>query len=229
MAVIGEVVLRPRVCRSQGCQTVFWICSHCDRGRCYCRAACRTEARRRQRRAANGRHQRSLEGRLDHRDRQRAYRRRRVTDQGSLSVISTAPFGCGETITPPVVVPLPCELSGGLENGPTLWLRCAICVRPGRFVDPFPQIPRRSCTCMISPETRVQIRRYFYAEHWKIGTIATALDVHPDTVRRAIEVERFQHAEPLRPSIVVPYLPLLRQLLEQRPRVPPTPLPQLIP
>jgi len=45
---------------------------------------------------------------------------------------------------------------------------------------------------MISPETRVQIRRYFYAEHWKIGTIVTALDVHPDTVRRAIEVERFQ-------------------------------------
>ena len=60
---------------------------------------------------------------------------------------------------------------------------------------------------MISPETRVQIRRYFYAEHWKIGTIATSLDVHPDTVRRAIEVERFQHAEPLRPSIVDPYLP----------------------
>ena len=44
---------------------------------------------------------------------------------------------------------------------------------------------------MISPETRVQIRRYFYAEHWKIGTIAQALDVHPDTVRPAIEVERF--------------------------------------
>jgi hypothetical protein len=28
---------------------------------------------------------------------------------------------------------------------------------------------------MISPETRVQIRRYFYAEHWKIGTIAREL------------------------------------------------------
>src|SRR5579863_1686764 len=42
---------------------------------------------------------------------------------------------------------------------------------------------------MINPETRVQIRRYFYAEHWKIGTIAQALNVHPDTVRRAIEVE----------------------------------------
>ena len=72
---------------------------------------------------------------------------------------------------------------------------------------------------MISPETRVQIRRYFYAEHWKIGTIATALDVHPDTVRRAIEVERFQHAEPLRPSILDPYLPFVREVLEQHPRL----------
>src|SRR6266496_836987 len=74
---------------------------------------------------------------------------------------------------------------------------------------------------MISPETRVQIRRYFYAEHWKIGTIAQNLNVHPDTVRRAIEVERFQHAEPLRPSIVDPYLPLVREVLEQHPRLRP--------
>jgi hypothetical protein len=72
---------------------------------------------------------------------------------------------------------------------------------------------------MIPPETRVQIRRYFYAEHWKIGTIAQALNVHPDTVRRAIEAERFQHAAPLRPSIVDPYLPFLRETLEQHPRL----------
>ena len=39
---------------------------------------------------------------------------------------------------------------------------------------------------MIDPEVRVQIRRYFYAEHWKVGTIAEALGVHPDTVKRAI-------------------------------------------
>ena len=81
---------------------------------------------------------------------------------------------------------------------------------------------------MISPETRVQIRRYFYAEHWKIGTIATALDVHPDTVRRAIEVERFQHAEPLRPSIVDPYLPFVREVLEQHPRLRATRIHQMI-
>src|SRR6266545_4244904 len=81
---------------------------------------------------------------------------------------------------------------------------------------------------MITPEIRVQIRRYFYAEHWKIGTIAQALDVHPDTVRRAIEVERFQHAEPLRPSMVDPYLPFVRQVLEQHPRLRATRLYQMI-
>ena len=39
---------------------------------------------------------------------------------------------------------------------------------------------------MINPETRAQIRRYFYAEHWKVGTIAAELSVHPDAVRNAI-------------------------------------------
>src|SRR5436305_4447608 len=81
---------------------------------------------------------------------------------------------------------------------------------------------------MISPETRVPIRRYFYAEHWKIGTIAQTLNVHPDTVRRAIEVERFQHAEPLRPSIVDPYLPFVRETLAQHPRLRATRLYQMI-
>jgi len=28
---------------------------------------------------------------------------------------------------------------------------------------------------MISPEIRAQIRRYFYAEHWKVGTIGSEL------------------------------------------------------
>lgn len=58
---------------------------------------------------------------------------------------------------------------------------------------------------MISPEIHAQIRRHFYAEHWKIGTIARELGVPPDTVRHAIESERFRHAQPLRPSIVDPY------------------------
>ena len=57
---------------------------------------------------------------------------------------------------------------------------------------------------MISPETRAQIRRYFYAEHWKVGTIAAQLGVHPDAVRNAIETQRLGGAQPLRPSIVDP-------------------------
>ena len=39
---------------------------------------------------------------------------------------------------------------------------------------------------MTSPEVRAQIRRYFYAEHWKIGTIARELGVHPDAVRKFV-------------------------------------------
>src|SRR5664279_5702984 len=70
---------------------------------------------------------------------------------------------------------------------------------------------------MISKETIAQIRRYFYAEHWKIGTIARELGVHPDAVRNAIEAERFHSTQALRASIVDPYIPFLLQTLEQHP------------
>jgi hypothetical protein len=43
----------------------------------------------------------------------------------------------------PAASPLPSQLPGGLEKRPDLWLRCSICGRPGRFVDPFPHIPGR--------------------------------------------------------------------------------------
>src|SRR5260370_39094059 len=72
---------------------------------------------------------------------------------------------------------------------------------------------------MISPETSAQIRRNFYPEHWKIGTIAIELGVHPDTVRHAIEAERFRSTQPLRPSVVDPYAEIIRQTLAQYPRL----------
>ena len=72
---------------------------------------------------------------------------------------------------------------------------------------------------MIDPDVRVKIRHYFFAEHWRIGTIAAELQVHPDTVRRAIEVEKFQNAAPLRASLLDPYLPFLRETLEAHPRL----------
>ena len=81
---------------------------------------------------------------------------------------------------------------------------------------------------MIDPEVRVKIRRYFYAEHWKVGTIAQALGVHPNTVKRAIEVERFHRAEQLRATMLDPYLPLVRQTLEAHPRLRATRLHQML-
>jgi transposase len=72
---------------------------------------------------------------------------------------------------------------------------------------------------MISPEARAEIRRYFYAEHWKIGTIARELNVHPDTVRNAIATERLSGGQPVRPSVVDPYLGFIREVLEQHPRL----------
>jgi transposase len=81
---------------------------------------------------------------------------------------------------------------------------------------------------MISPETRAQIRRYFYAEHWAIGTIARELSVHPDTVRNAIEAERFKNARPMRASLVDPYSGFIRQTLDQHPRLRATRIYQMI-
>ena len=80
---------------------------------------------------------------------------------------------------------------------------------------------------MISPEIRAQIRRYFYAEHWKIGTIARELGVHPDAVRNAIEAQRF-NAQPLRTSLADPYLAFIRQTLDQHPRLRATRIYQMV-
>lgn len=70
----SELVLRLRACVL--CHALFFICRSCDRGQRYCSVWCRFWAWREQRRQANRRHQRSRDGRADHRDRQRAYRKR---------------------------------------------------------------------------------------------------------------------------------------------------------
>ena len=71
---------------------------------------------------------------------------------------------------------------------------------------------------MISAEERAEIRRLHFAEHWKVGTIATALGLHPDTVRRAIDGER-PRAICVRASVLDPFTDFIRQTLEQHPRL----------
>ncbi len=72
---------------------------------------------------------------------------------------------------------------------------------------------------MIPAAQVVEIRRLFFAEHWRVGTIATQLGRHPDTIRRALEAERFARPAVIRPSVVDPYRPFLHATLQQYPRL----------
>jgi len=81
---------------------------------------------------------------------------------------------------------------------------------------------------MIAAELKAQIRHWFHAEHWKVGTIATQLGLHPDTVRRALETERFRRGPSDRTRLTDPYLDFLRQTLQQYPRLRATRLFQML-
>lgn len=73
---------------------------------------------------------------------------------------------------------------------------------------------------MIPTELHTRIRRLFYAEHWKVGTIASELGIHPDTVWRAIERERgTEQARSVRASVLDPYKAFLAEVLERHPRL----------
>lgn len=142
MAAPGQLVLHQRFCANGDCRVLFHVCSHCDRGQRYCCKHCRTVGRLRQRRRANCRYQQSVEGRLDHSDRQRRYRARckqkSVTDQGSISIPSPVIIALEEKqapVTPARSNQAPAESASAAG-------RCIVCGRSSRFVDPFPHIPR---------------------------------------------------------------------------------------
>jgi transposase len=73
---------------------------------------------------------------------------------------------------------------------------------------------------MIDAELFARIRRLFFAEHWKVGTIATELGVHHDTVERAIESDRFVRTQrQLRPSLLDTFKPLIGEILDKHPKL----------
>src|ERR1043165_4593976 len=72
---------------------------------------------------------------------------------------------------------------------------------------------------MISLETRARIRRLYFAEHWKVGTIAAELGLHHDAVRRALRVEVVGDGRVMRTSIVGPYKDFIAQTLAEHPRL----------
>jgi transposase len=82
---------------------------------------------------------------------------------------------------------------------------------------------------MISEELRSRIRRLFFAEHWKFGTIAAELGVHRDTVELAIEPKRFVNvAHRPSASMLDPYKDFVRATLDQYPRLRATRLLEMI-
>ena len=81
---------------------------------------------------------------------------------------------------------------------------------------------------MIPAEQVAEIRRLFYAEHWKVGTIATQLGLHPSTVRSALETDRFNRAKPLGRTKLDPYIDFIQQTLKRYPRLRATRIYQMI-
>jgi transposase len=73
---------------------------------------------------------------------------------------------------------------------------------------------------MIPPEQHAEIRRLYYGEHWKVGTIAAALGVHHETVRAALvhDTQGVRRGT-CRATQLDPYLPLMRDTLAQYPRL----------
>ncbi len=73
----------------------------------------------------------------------------------------------------------------------------------------------------IDKQTRAEILRLFFAEKWKIGTIARQLGVHHNTVDRIVA----EAGVPLqlrgrKPSKLDPFLPFIRKTLAAWPRLP---------
>jgi transposase len=74
---------------------------------------------------------------------------------------------------------------------------------------------------MIAPEVAVRIRRLYYAEHWRVGTIAAELGVHHTTVVRELGRTHLRGAvvRPVRASALDPYKAVLADILAQHPRL----------
>src|SRR5207245_1948560 len=111
-----------------------------------------------------------------------------------------------------------------IDRRPRPWrARCAVWSAAAKARGSFHR-PGGSVACprshpMITPEQHAEIRRLYYGEHWKVGTIAAALGVHHDTVRAAIAYDT--HAirrGRCRASVLDPYLPVVRDTLANYPR-----------
>ena len=106
----------------KACQQPFWICRRCYRNHRYCSETCRKWSRKDGQRVARRKHQQSLEGKLDHRDRQKAYRDRQMEKSNELR--DTVTEQCIEATQSSVQAPIELK-SANLE--------ACVCCGSGRF------------------------------------------------------------------------------------------------
>jgi transposase len=73
---------------------------------------------------------------------------------------------------------------------------------------------------MIDPKLDAEIRRLFFAEHWKVGTITAELATHADVVKRAISADRFVRSSRIAQfALVEPFRDFIKLTLDQYPRL----------
>jgi hypothetical protein len=70
---------------------------------------------------------------------------------------------------------------------------------------------------MISRALETEILRLHATEHWPVGTIATQLRVHYSTVQRVLAQAGVPRQQPVRASMVEPYLAFINETLAKYP------------
>jgi len=72
---------------------------------------------------------------------------------------------------------------------------------------------------MTTPDQEAKVRRLWAVEHWKVGTIATQLDLHTDAVKRILGLGVIRPDAPPRPCLADPYSGFIAETLERYPRL----------
>src|SRR5207245_7265640 len=72
---------------------------------------------------------------------------------------------------------------------------------------------------MTTPELEAEIIRLHFAEHWRVGTIAAQLGVHPDVVRRVLGIGCARAAGVPPPRLCDPYRDFIAETLARYPRL----------
>ena len=73
---------------------------------------------------------------------------------------------------------------------------------------------------MISPQIETEILRLHHAEKWPVGTIASQLGAHHDTVQRVLAQEGVPEPRRSRAARLDPYIPFICGTWKQYPKLP---------